>query len=389
MSFSETTHTSWFTRLKNGVVGIFVGLILVVGMIVLLAWNEGRAVKTYEALIEGAGLVIPVASDVIDPAHEGKLVHLSGKVVPDGTPEDPAFSVSATGAAGLRRDVEMFQWVEESRSETKKTLGGGEETVTTYSYKKDWQSRPVDSSRFREAEGHANPPMPFESDHFSVPSAHIGAFVVDGETIANLGTTKPLPLSPDMVRQIEQTIATGLPVSTDGTTLFVAENRNAPAIGDLRIRFQRQDVSEASLVGAQSGNGIRPYTTSNGRSLMLAEAGIVSAPDMFASAESENTIITWLVRFAGLVGLYIGFSLTLSILGVIADVIPFVGSIVRFGTGLIAFALTLIIGPTVIALAWFAYRPLLSIGLIAGGAALAFIIMRLRRPAAAPAGKPA
>ncbi len=196
MSFTETTHTSWFTRLKNGVVGILVGLILVVGMIVLLAWNEGRAVQTYRSLVEGAGLVVSVSADRIDPAMEGKLIHISGKVTPDGTPEDPTFSVSAQGAAALRRDVEMYQWVEESRSETKKTLGGGEETVTTYSYKKDWQSRPIDSGNFREGDGHANPPMPFESERFAVETAHIGAFVVDGETIANLATTKPLTISP-------------------------------------------------------------------------------------------------------------------------------------------------------------------------------------------------
>lgn len=378
MSFTETTHTSWFTRLKNGVIGIVVGLIIAVGMIVLLAWNEGRSVKTYRSLVEGAGLVVSVASDTVDPANEGKLIHISGKVVPDGTPEDSVFAVSAEGAAGLRRDVEMYQWVEESRSETKKTLGGGEETVTTYSYKKDWQSRPVDSSNFREGDGHSNPPMPFESERFTISSAHVGAFVVDGETIANLGTTKPIAVSPDLVRKIEETIAVGMPVSSDGKTLFVSNNRNAPAIGDLRIRFDRIDTGEASLIAAQSGNRLKPFNTSNGRSLFLSQAGIVGAAEMFDAAQSENTLITWLIRFGGLIGLYIGFSLSFSILGVIADVIPFVGSIVRFGTGLIAFALTLIIGPTVIALAWFAYRPLLSLGLIAGGIVLAIAVLKLR-----------
>ncbi|WP_377291568.1 TMEM43 family protein [Rhizobium sp. SG2393] len=378
MSFTETTHTSWFTRLKNGVIGIVVGLIIAVGMIVLLAWNEGRSVKTYRSLVEGAGLVVSVASDTVDPANEGKLIHISGKVVPDGTPEDSVFAVSAEGAAGLRRDVEMYQWVEESRSETKKTLGGGEETVTTYSYKKDWQSRPVDSSNFREGDGHSNPPMPFESERFTISSAHVGAFVVDGETIANLGTTKQIAVSPDLVRKIEETIAVGMPVSSDGKTLFVSNNRNAPAIGDLRIRFDRIDTGEASLIAAQSGNGLKPFNTSNGRSLFLSQAGIVGAAEMFDAAQSENTLITWLIRLGGLIGLYIGFSLSFSILGVIADVIPFVGSIVRFGTGLIAFALTLIIGPTVIALAWFAYRPLLSLGLIAGGIVLAIAVLKLR-----------
>ncbi len=138
-------------------------------------------------------------------------------------------------------------------------------------------------------------------------------------------------------------------------------------------------------MAAQSGDSVKPFTTSNGRSLFLSEAGLVGAPEMFDAAQSENTVITWLVRLGGLLGLYVGFSLTFSILGVIADVIPFVGSIVRFGTGLIAFALTLVIGPTVIAIAWFAYRPLLSLGLIAGGVVLAVVLLKLRRPKAVAA----
>ena len=38
---------------------------------------------------------------------------------------------------------------EEISSETRKTLGGGEETVTTYSYEKKWTTDPVSSEGFR------------------------------------------------------------------------------------------------------------------------------------------------------------------------------------------------------------------------------------------------
>jgi hypothetical protein len=132
MSYTETTTTSWFSRLKSGLIGLVLGPLLVFGMIWLLSWNEGRSVQTYRALAEGAGIVVSVDSGTADPANEGKLVHISGPVKPDGTPEDPALGVVAEGAAGLNRKVEMYQWVEDSKSETQKTLGGGEETVTTY-----------------------------------------------------------------------------------------------------------------------------------------------------------------------------------------------------------------------------------------------------------------
>ena len=50
MSFTETTTTSWFSRLKSGLAGLVIGPLLVLGMIWLLSWNEGRSVQTYRAL---------------------------------------------------------------------------------------------------------------------------------------------------------------------------------------------------------------------------------------------------------------------------------------------------------------------------------------------------
>ena len=100
---------------------------------------------------------------------------------------------------------------------------------------------------------------------------------------------------------------------------------------------------------------------------------------MFDAAQSENTLITWLIRIGGLVGIFVGFAMMLSILGVIADVVPFIGSIVRFGTGAVALVLTMLIGPLVIAIAWVAYRPLVAIGVLAAGVLLAAGIVYLRR----------
>jgi hypothetical protein len=386
MSFTETTTTSWFSRLKNGLIGLILGPLLVLGMIWLLSWNEGRSVQTYRALAEGAGIVVSVDNGSIDPANEGKLVHISGSVKPDGTPEDPALGVSAEGAAGLNRKVEMYQWVEDSKSETRKTLGGGEETVTTYTYRKEWRPRRVDSADFKQADQHQNPDMPIEGERFTVATATLGSFTVDGKAVADLGTDSPVKLSADVVGQVTSALGSDKPVKADGTTIYVSQNRQSPAIGDLRISFSREDISDASFVGAQKGATIARYKASNGRELFLSAAGQVGAADMFEAAQSENTLVTWLIRFGGLLGMFVGFVIMLSILGIIADVIPFVGSIVGFGTSIIAGILTLILGPVIIAIAWIAYRPLLAIIIISLGIlmAAALIYLRRKRAVAAP-----
>ena len=82
MTYTETTRTSWFTKLKNGVIGTLVGIVLVLVAVYFLFWNEGRAIQTYRALVEGAGLVVSVDSSKVDAANDGKLVHISGAVKP-------------------------------------------------------------------------------------------------------------------------------------------------------------------------------------------------------------------------------------------------------------------------------------------------------------------
>lgn len=383
MSVTERTTTSWLSRIRNALVGIVVGIVCVIGSIWLLVWNEGRAVQTYRALAEGAGIVVSVAPDAIDPAQEGKLVHVSGAVTADTVPVDTLTGVSAEGAVAVNRTVEMYQWVEHSESKTEKSLGGSEETVTTYTYSKEWSDRPVDSSKFKQPEGHENPAFPIESESFVTAGGAVGAFHVAGDKLAWIGARESLPLDAEKAGEVAAVLSLDRPVDAAAGKIFAGDNRNAPAVGDLTIAYERVDLKQASFVARQFGGELADYTASNGRTIFLAESGLVPASEMFAHAQSENTIITWILRIVGLVVMFVGFSLMFAILGVLADVVPFIGSIVSFGTGFIAFLLTAVIGPLMIALGWFAYRPLLSVAIIAVGVALAAGIVYLRRRSAA------
>lgn len=384
MSFTETTRTSWFARLKNALVGAVIGIVLVLAAIWALVWNEGRSIKAYRALTEGAGVVVSVSADEIVPTNEGKLIHITGKVTPQGVPSDPDFTISADGAVALTRDVEMYQWVEKSESRSETKLGGGEETVTTYTYSREWKSGRTDSSDFRQPDGHENPELVVDSQSFRVDQATVGAFTVSGEDVAGLGTGTDLKLGDEDVARAEEALS--LPVRLERGGFYVGNNPAQPRVGDLRIRYSRADLKEASFVGKQSGEWLKPFTASNGREIFLSAAGQSSAAEMFDAAQAENTMIMWLIRIGGMVALMVGFSLCFSILGVIADVVPFVGSLVRFGTGMIALVLTVLVGPLVIAIGWFAYRPLLSLGLLLGAGLIALAVVWLRRRMVAAPG---
>jgi len=387
MTFTETTRTSWFTKLKNGVIGTLIGIVLVLVAIYFLFWNEGRAIQTYRALVEGAGLVVSVDSGSVDAANDGKLVHITGPVTPNGELSDPQFDIRADGALAIVREVEMYQWVEKSESKTEKEVGGSEETTTTYTYSKEWSSRRVDSSDFKVPGGHENPDFAVPANTVTVETANVGAYVLGGSEVANLGDQKTIPLTQADVERIGGSIATSSPVRLNQGGIYVGGSATSPQIGDLKIRFERTDLAEASFVGKQQGDTLVAYTSSNGREVFLSAAGKRNAAAMFEDAQTENTIITWIIRVAGLIGIFIGFQLFFGLFGVIGDVIPFIGSLVRAGTGLIALVLTLIIGPIVIAIGWIAYRPLLAFAVIGVGIALAALVIFLRRkraPAAAP-----
>ncbi|MCI5166345.1 MAG: hypothetical protein D3903_09665, partial [Candidatus Electrothrix sp. GM3_4] len=79
---------------------------------------------------------------------------------------------------------------------------------------------------------------------------------------------------------------------------------------------------------------------------------------------SDNTILTWALRAAGFILMMIGLSMIFKVFSVLADVLPFLGSIVEAGTGFIAFLLSAVLSLITIAVAWIVFRPLLGIILL-------------------------
>jgi hypothetical protein len=359
-SFSTTTQQSWGSRLMQSLGGVLVGGALGIGAVVLLFWNEGRAVDRADTLALGAERVIDITADHIDASHEGALVHVGGITTVNGSLRDPLFGIEQA-AVRLRRQVEMYQWVEERESKTREKLGGGTETVTTYRYEKKWTDRLQDSGNFQESSSHRNPQsIPLEAADWTADAVHLGVFRLNPAQIAELGPSQTLALAGlSLPGQVVDK-----PVITRGDHLFLGKTPDEPRVGDLRVRFDWVAPGEVSVVAAQHGDSFAPLITPTGE-LALLENALVSAEAMFASAKSSNTMRTWLLRGVGLLLLFIGWKLVLNPLRTFAAVVPIFARIVGFGTGMVAMALTLVIGLSTIALAWMVARPLLSLALLA------------------------
>jgi len=357
-SVTTVTRTSWFQRLKNSVGGIFFGILLIIVACIILFKNEGRAVKTAKGLKEGIQNVISLPSPVQDAQNENKLVHLFGPAEVHGTLSDEEFHIEAN-AVHYSRSIDMYQWVE--NEETKKVVkpGGAEETTTTYTYTKDWRSNVVSSSSFEEQAGHENPDsMPINDVSMSASSVTVGDFNLSSSLISKISNYQP-------ITPTEKNIEGMANASLSGNYVFMGKgSMGSPEIGDVRISFEQVLPQQVSIVATQTGNNLTPYLTSQNTTIELLSYGVVPADLMFKKAQQKNKTLTWILRLVGFLMIFFGFKMIFAPIGVLVSVLPFLGRLANFGTGIVSFLLTLAIAVAVIAVGWIVYRPVLGISLL-------------------------
>ncbi len=378
---TETSSRSWFGKILDSLKAILIGLVLVIVAGVLMFWNEGRSAKTAAALAEGAGLVVSVDAAKVDPAREGQLVHVAGDTKAASPVKDPDFGFDAVGLK-LTRKVEMYQWKEEKHSETQKKLGGGEETVTRYTYNREWSDKAIDSSQFRNSAEHRNPPMPnIASRSFQAPDAKLGAYALGEPVVRLLGAQDAFSAPESATAQARARLGQRARVLQG--VVYSGANPDQPATGDVRVAWQLLPLIPVSVVARQTQSGFAPWTAKNGNEILLAETGVKEAALLFKHGQEENRVLTWILRFVGVIFMFVGFRLMLSLLEALADVIPFLGNVVGAGASLVALLFTAILAPLIIAVAWIFYRPLVAIGALVVGGAIVYGLRTLARGRAA------
>lgn len=99
---------------------------------------------------------------------------------------------------------------------------------------------------------------------------------------------------------------------------------------------------------------------------------------------AAEQMLTWILRAVGFVMMFLGLIMFFRPLSVLGDIVPFIGSMLAFGTGIFALAISGALSVATIAVAWVVYRPLLGILLLSVAiAALVALAMSGRKRAAA------
>ncbi|WP_426954754.1 TMEM43 family protein [Muricoccus radiodurans] len=327
--------------------GAVAGVFIIPAAVLLLGWNEVRTVGTERALAEGAGAVREAPADRVDPALEGRLVHLSGPLTVPGRLADPDFpGVQApAGAVQLRRAVQTYQLQERS------SRGG------SYSYDQTWSDQVIDSTGFRGRGAPQNPVPRHLAWRVVAPEARLGPYRLGETLLGALNGTEPLAVTEEAIRG-----AAGVRLFGNGA--YVGPNPDVPTLGDQRIAWTAVRPETVSLIARQRGAGFVPYEAASGSSLSLISPGLLSAEEMLAQAGEANTALAWATRFMGTGLLFLAFFLILRGMDPARGWPARLAAVAGPGPARGAAVLAVMVPPAVILAAWLAMRPLVGAGVV-------------------------
>lgn len=267
----DISHKSWFERMGDALASVAVGLFIVIPFSIALLWMNERRNAQLESLISvGHSEAETVETNNEKMAsyacYDGTLVHMNDAIARGLQPiADARFSTVKmdSGCIKLSSSVEVFQWEERSHSEKKKdSVGGGETTVTTYTYDKIWSSCLISSDKFRKS-GYRN-------------TSHVSGLAPGTETQINnavkYGQHWDLPET--LIAQINnyqdanKLAGSELKFASYTFSLsggyFLCPPRNSPEIGDFRVKFEYVLDTPASILALQvpdkrGGYSFGPY----------------------------------------------------------------------------------------------------------------------------------
>lgn len=394
MAYTETTYTGYGTRVKNSFKAIGTGFVLFLGGTALLWWNEGRAVKTDDMLNEAEAVTVVMENpSKLDQSLDGELVCATAFATTEDSLVDSEFHFGAKAIA-IKRKVEYYQWEQHAKQEKKNKIGGGEETVTTYTYKKGWHTNPINSSTFNDPKYKRSNFVltTVESGDVWAQNVSFGAYTLPESLIHSISSSGPMipTISPEQlesmdnqVRQVAMqyydklsvtsSIESGMKkrsaegkefVHISGNQLYFGTVPSSPAIGDVRVTFEKIVPAKVTLIAKVNGNTFEPYKAKNGYTFQTLVMGERDSSEIYEDEHQTNTIMLWVFRIMGILMVIGGLKGIFGFLQTLLMVLPFVANILGWGVGVICTVVGVVWSLIVIAIAWLFYRPLLGITLL-------------------------
>ncbi len=312
LSITNAQHTliedhSYGDRAKDALFGFLVGLFLVIFSIPTLWFVEQIAVEDYLVLnrCRKACKRIEDCSEKVNTKYEERPVHITGKTKvinnditttsnrgkEEEEEEEEELNInhdketgfimkSSKKAVRLKRVVEMYQWVEKSKKEEKRTV---------YTYDLQWCEHDSNSSQFHMSIGHHNPirnPSLYSTIKNAFNSTYVGSYQLIEEQIQKLhhfqlcpiekmstdlelslykmhGTVERGPKHHQCTRNSADDYTSLMQKSCTEDSDYLVYNGSIlhPTPGTIRISYEAvHEEEDISLVGVQVSNSFRPFT---------------------------------------------------------------------------------------------------------------------------------
>ncbi|KAK6319536.1 hypothetical protein J4Q44_G00107470 [Coregonus suidteri] len=392
LSAEHDQHTRTTSRSKPGFLerlsetagGTVLGVALFALSFYVLFTNEGRALRTATSLDEGLSQVVSLHlySSPLDH-NNNHLVHLTAPLRTLQPLHDPNYRV-AVQAVKLKRQVEMYQWVEYSESRDYDE-GGESKTETTYNYNTEWKAELINSRNFDKEIGHINPSaMAVESVTVVTPDVQVGPFSLSKGLVDQIENFQTLRLK-DLPAPDSDSFLT-----VDEDYFYHTQHPRRPEVGDVRVSFSYAGLSgegsypgpaqTVSVVAMQSDDTLKPFRTKSGDILEIIYLEELTAEEVFEREQKNNAMLTWALRAGGWLLMFLGISLMIRIIHTLVDWVPILRELISLGLKLFALCVSCSLSLLTISSGWIFYRPLVAVGLIAM-AVIPIVIARSRAPA--------
>eukprot|EP00438_Fugacium_kawagutii_P012987 Skav230938 [mRNA] locus=scaffold2774:141417:144554:- [translate_table: standard] len=404
-------------RLGNSLCGVCFGLILFVGSIGLLGWNEFNYVRNQAVLLKVEKETIE-AGCTPSAANVGKPIWASCNVMrtydfskdPRVTGLGLQFSDKLEGA-WFKTESSILQWVEDKDCSSHSTAGGGREKVCTYDYDLKWTNSPQPSSEFycypnwrpgctksgSQIKNYGTIPSLLQQTS-NAPSGSVGmgsaedkCYLLDNAELGVFPATS--------VGVYSGQTSSVLPdkkvwVLGSGGVQF-SSNPGMDSVGDVKTTFTQSlihlgftQVCMIALQGGMSGGDaqMRAWDTQLPGTMSLVDwamTGGFSKSEMISLKQSENGYLVLGLRLAGFILMWLGLQLVTGPIALMPQIVPCCGEMIGEMVGcmlccmncLISLSLSL----TVIGVAWLLARPVLGVGLLLVAAAAVFGALMLRK----------
>ena len=420
MAYQEVTTTGYGTRVGNSFKAIGSGILLFIVGTCVLWWNEGRAVKTEKMLDEAGSAYVEMENpSKKDASLEGELICGTALATTEDSLSDQQFGIGAK-AISLRRSVEYYQWVEHAEEKKGDKLGGKEVTTTTYTYSKEWVSRPIESGQFKDP-AYQNKNMVLttvEDAEQYAENVSWGAYKLNESLIHSISSREGLDLAiaEDLLKQMDKSAQTAYerfygvkkqpveqPVETvvlsdsakavadslkavndsineamakaenkkdfeyihqAGNVLYYGRVPGSPEVGDVRVTFEKVVPAKVTVMAVVDGDSFKPFKAKNGKRFQTLVMGKKSGDEIIEAEKEANNMWTWALRILGVLLVIGGLKGIFGFIETILKVVPFIAGIFGWGVGLVCTIVGVAWSLIVIAIAWLFYRPLLGISLL-------------------------